>query len=318
MKASNLRYVISLEPAKEGTVRVIFHFIERMTNNSGKKLPLFADGIVTKGKTDVPLELIGTTTPKGEIVSFGDLTVDGISMPYTNDSRYLGSSKIDSCVRCNEIADPGKSYEISYTQKYLENENDYFSRKIRNQSKGAIVTVHKPSNFIITINWFGLSHTRVLENSLTTYSEEVMETLMPGNGFQVYWQKVERPLRPTKLLEDIKDTTEENRELLYGLSMDVVTKEDLMQTERLLVHNQESLQRILKHDMTDLKDAISVEIENKIGEKRASRFWKIMEKLSTVSDVVQFAEYVKELVFFLNEHKILQTILPFLLKMILG
>jgi len=36
------------------------------------------------------------------------------------------------------------------------------------------------------------------------------------------------------------------------------------------------------------------------------------------SDVIDFAKHIKDLIVFLNEHKIIQIALPLLLKMILG
>lgn len=319
MIASNLRYIITLEPAGRGISRLVFHFIENMTNDSENRVPIFTKDVVTKGITDVPLALLGKEISVDEICSFEGLTINGVPAFYKNDSYYLSPNKIASRVTCEKIADPFASYEIAYGQKYLVNENDNFSREIRNPAKGAIVILHKPSSLITTLNWFGLSQgsfsTRVLESTLKTHSVEATGTLMPGNGFAVYWQKIRESLSSEEL-KCIRKTVEETQGLIVKLARDVATRKDLEKTKRLIVSNQEKLQENLRLKMESLKQNIHQQIDSKVGKKKASHFWELLEKISIVSDGIQFAWYVRDLVVFLNKYKILRIVLPLLLEMI--
>jgi len=319
MIASDLRYMITLEPAEGGTSRLVFHFVENMTNDSGNRVPIFPKGVVTEGTTDVPLALLGRTTSVDEICSFSNLTINGNLAFYKNDSCYLDPNTIRSCVTCEEIANPFTSLEISYTQKYLVNENDSFSREIRNPAKGAIVILHKPSSLITTLNWFGLSRgsfsTRVLENTLKTHSVEAVGTLMPGNGFEVYWQKIRESVSSEEV-KSIREIVEETQRLVIKLSRDVATREDLEETRKLIVKNQEKLQENLSLNMECLKQSLYQHIDSKIGRRNGNFFWKLLEKISVASDGIQFAEYVAELVVFLSKHGILGSVLPKLLEMI--
>lgn len=104
--------------------------------------------------------------------------------------------------------------------------------------------------------------------------------------------------------------------LIRKLSQKVATKEDFQQMETLLVENQRIIQEILKEKIDDIRPEIEIEIEQKIDKKEASRFWRILEKLSTIGGALEFAKCVKELVDFLNEHKIIHTVLPLLLNLL--
>lgn len=104
--------------------------------------------------------------------------------------------------------------------------------------------------------------------------------------------------------------------LVRKLAENVATKEDIERTESVLVKNQEILQRMLKQNIGDIRQKLEGEIEEKIGKKKANRFWRILEKISTISDTIQFAQYVKEFLVFLCEQKIIQTVLPLILEML--
>jgi hypothetical protein len=105
-------------------------------------------------------------------------------------------------------------------------------------------------------------------------------------------------------------------DLIKRLSERAVTKDDLKTVESLLTQNQEILIDALDHHMDYLKETLAQQIEEKVGKEKASRFWETLEKISTLGGTAQFAEYVKKLIDFLNENKILQTILPVILKLI--
>lgn len=122
----------------------------------------------------------------------------------------------------------------------------------------------------------------------------------------------------TEELKRLRERIEEIKSLMENLSKDVVTRGDLKRTETLLIQNQERLQTMLKENMTDLKKTLDKEIKNEIGTRKAKRFWRLLEKVATVSDLVDFAKHVKDLLVFLSEQKTIQIALPFILKMILG
>ena len=105
--------------------------------------------------------------------------------------------------------------------------------------------------------------------------------------------------------------------LIKKLDQEIVKKEDLQQTEKILVENQKVIQKILREEIDEMRPEIEIEIEQKITKKEASRFWGILEKLSRVVDAIEFAKCVKELLSFLNEHKIIQSVLPLLLSLLI-
>lgn len=119
-------------------------------------------------------------------------------------------------------------------------------------------------------------------------------------------------------LKSLRERIETIKILIERLSKDVATKEDLKRTETLLVKNQEKLQTMLEQNMEDLRKTLGKDIEKKIGKKRAESFWKLLEKVATISDIIEFAKHVKDLLIFLQEQSIIQIALPFILKMIFG
>ena len=122
----------------------------------------------------------------------------------------------------------------------------------------------------------------------------------------------------TPQLQRLELKVDETNKLMKRMSQTLATKEDLKKIEELMLKNQQTLQDVLKRHMTDLKRKFEGEVERKVGKGKASRFWMLLEKISTISDTIQFAQYVKDFFVFLNENKILQVILPFLLKILLG
>lgn len=107
-------------------------------------------------------------------------------------------------------------------------------------------------------------------------------------------------------------------DLIRRLSEKVATKDDLKIVQNLLVQNEEILIDALNQHMGDLKRTLTQQIEEKAGPKEASRFWQILEKISMLGGTAEFAEYVKRLIDFLIEKKILQTVLPVILKIVFG
>lgn len=122
----------------------------------------------------------------------------------------------------------------------------------------------------------------------------------------------------TPQLQRLELKVDETNELIKKMSKTVATKKDLEKLEELMLKNQQTLQEMLSRHMTDLKRKFEEEIEQKVGKKKASRFWSLLEKISTISDTIQFALYVKEFFVFVQENKVLQILLPLFLKMILG
>lgn len=122
----------------------------------------------------------------------------------------------------------------------------------------------------------------------------------------------------TSQLQRLELKVDETNQLMKRLSKTLATKEDLEKIEEVMLKNQQTLQDMLKRHMTDLKRKFEGEVEREVGKEKAGRFWILLEKISTISDVIQFAQYVKDFFVFLNENRILQVTLPFLLKMLLG
>jgi len=111
---------------------------------------------------------------------------------------------------------------------------------------------------------------------------------------------------------------DETNSLIGKLSKNVATKKDLKRTEGLLLKNQKEFQAELRKHMVDLKRALENDVEKRVGKAKAKRFWQLLEKISVVSGTMQFAEYLAKISIFLYENEALQSILPYILKMILG
>jgi len=122
----------------------------------------------------------------------------------------------------------------------------------------------------------------------------------------------------TQELELLRRRIGEIKDMIQKLSKEVATKKDLEKTEKMLVKNQEKLQTMLTENLADLKKTLGKDIEKKIGKKKAERFWKLLEKVATISDIIDFAKHVRDLLVFLHEQNIIQLALPFILKMIFG
>jgi len=103
---------------------------------------------------------------------------------------------------------------------------------------------------------------------------------------------------------------EEIKSLIEKLSKDVATKRDLKKTEKLLIKNQERLQTMLKENITDLRKTLGKDIEKKVGKKKAERLWQLLEKVATVSDIVDFAKHVKDLLSYSDILKTRPAIVP--------
>lgn len=116
----------------------------------------------------------------------------------------------------------------------------------------------------------------------------------------------------------LRQRIDEIKGMIQKLSKDVATKTDLKRTQELLIKNQTRLQTMLKENMEDLKRTLGRDIERKVGKQKAKKFWELLEKVATISDIVDFAKHVRDLLIFLHEQKIIQIALPFVLKMILG
>ena len=135
--------------------------------------------------------------------------------------------------------------------------------------------------------------------------------IIPISSAATYSLK-ESEVKPLRLrIEKIKG-------MIQKLSKEAATKRDLQKTEKLLIESQERLQTTLRENMKDLKKTLDRDIEKKVGRQKAKRFWVLLEKVATVSDIIDFAEHVRDLLIFLEKHKIIQIALPFVLKMIPG
>jgi hypothetical protein len=106
--------------------------------------------------------------------------------------------------------------------------------------------------------------------------------------------------------------------MIKKLSQEVATKEDVEEAKRLVLQNREVFIEKLNRNKGELKKALDKQTEGKINEGEKNALWDILEKLSTAGGAVQFAEYVKRLIDFLNEKKIPQIALPILIKIIFG
>ena len=101
-----------------------------------------------------------------------------------------------------------------------------------------------------------------------------------------------------------------------GLTRDVTTKDDLIETKRLFVKNRERFQKVLRENIEEFKKALDI-MKEYVGEEKERRFWHLLTKVSTASDTTQYAKYVKELLIFLHEKEIIRDTLPFILMLFL-
>lgn len=107
------------------------------------------------------------------------------------------------------------------------------------------------------------------------------------------------------------------RTLLRKLVDNVATKTDIDKIERFLVSQQEEIQEKLRRNMKEIKEKL--QLETKIEKEKTGRLWKMLDKIATVSDVIDFTCHVKEFFAFLNENKeFISIILPLILKLITG
>ena len=107
-------------------------------------------------------------------------------------------------------------------------------------------------------------------------------------------------------------------DMIKKLSKEVATKEDVEEAKQLVLQNREIFIEGLNKSKDELKKTLDKKIGDKVKEGEKKVLWGILEKLSAAGGAVQFAEYVKRLIDFLNEKKILQIALPILIKIILG
>jgi uncharacterized protein YegP (UPF0339 family) len=107
-------------------------------------------------------------------------------------------------------------------------------------------------------------------------------------------------------------------DMIKKLSHEVATKQDVEDAKRLVLQNQEVFIEKLNRNKSELKKALDKQTEGKINEGERNTLWDMLGKLSTAGGAVQFAEYVKRLIDFMNDKKILQIALPILIKIIFG
>jgi hypothetical protein len=107
-------------------------------------------------------------------------------------------------------------------------------------------------------------------------------------------------------------------DLIKKLSQKVATKGDVEEAKELVLQNREIFIERLNRSKDELKKTLDKLIEGKVKKEEKNALWDILEKLSIMGGAVQFAEYVKKLIDFLNEKKILQIVLPILIKIIFG
>lgn len=107
-------------------------------------------------------------------------------------------------------------------------------------------------------------------------------------------------------------------ELIKKIDEKVATKDDVFKLEKLILENQEFTVDRLSKNKEELKQILAEAIGTKISQEDKSILWESLDKLSVLGGVAQFAEYVRMLFDFLNEKKILQIVLPIILKVIFG
>jgi hypothetical protein len=106
--------------------------------------------------------------------------------------------------------------------------------------------------------------------------------------------------------------------MIERLGQQVAKKEDVTKVERLILENREIFSERLIQNKAELIREIDKEIGEKVSREDKATLWRSLEKLSDIGGAVQFAEYVKKLIDFLNEKKVLQIVLPILIKIIFG
>lgn len=105
-------------------------------------------------------------------------------------------------------------------------------------------------------------------------------------------------------------------QMIERLSQRVAKKEDVEEVERLVLQNREIFIDRLNRSKDELIETLNKQIGEKVNREEKATLWEILEGLSVLGGAVQFADYVKKLIDFLNEKKILQIALPIIVKFI--
>jgi len=202
LNAEYRRYEIVLQDSREtlGILEGEILYSAIIKNETSETKPLFQDGKVCDGQTTIPQPLLSKIPSDAEdIASFEGLRIDGEAVSFRKQFKFLDSTRkelgITRIVLCDSTVAPKHKCAVSYTEKFLFDRVDTFTRRFRYLSLGVVeVSARHPSGVQPSVSWLSTPFELNLRTSERTISPthtifSADGRWMPGEGFVLMWRE---------------------------------------------------------------------------------------------------------------------------------
>lgn len=209
VEASNRIHVFSLKPTRLSGVeliRLIHIFSCDFENPLSLEEPLFWRTIVRKGSIEIPesLKSVASTIKPKDIYSFRDLSINGEQVSdFSVDINFKNLNEVAYQIICKTIAEPRRTYHVSYIEEGLYKYDDYYEEEIRTSLQGEVFIFEKPQNLKIVMHLFGANiKLNILKDTPRTFCAALRGKSVSGNGVAIRWHPVgQEPLNQEVLSE---------------------------------------------------------------------------------------------------------------------
>lgn len=294
-------------------IRLVHKYSGDFYNPSSSKEPLFWRDTICGGDgsyIDIPenLRRVSSTIHPKDIYSFREPLINGKSMRVKKKISFKNLNQIEFKITCNKIAEPRRTYHVSYVEGGLYECDDTYGDEIRSKYVGNhVIIIEKPENLPVDINLFGENaKKKVLWNSSRLCVFLICGNLTSGNGFLIHWRaprtnELDRKFEVT--ITNKLDTLEKNQQRIMEGIREVKTEvaETRELSEEILTIVEQDPERVkasLNDQLDELRQIllnITKLLKNRDPQKakEARRWFDYLDKgINVTADLIQIITFL--------------------------